>query len=485
MKLYFTDVFDVSEATLADYGAFNISLITDLPLFVDPFLLFNSDNPAYRALHDEIIKYLRFLKDRSVQGNVSPGLLRAWYYFSEVEQNCLGFSVSGHSGHGLGAQFAAALNANMHNIFTSFGEERVTKGSHLEKLCLIANGVGRDTISDFTTNLIKDYLCRYTQTFVQQHLKKEYRKHVAVPKAVFNYETLSWATRRYELPFVDGDYVLLTPRDILTKDDTWINKQDMIRNFEDIPQAIDDAALRGQINEYFYSMLPKEPNKEAYDRAAIKAYLKYPQLIDYFIKRKEDTGDESATISMEKVAESDSVYVRQFGQLVDLLESRTFFYKIAGATEDEARQRIEFFKDVVENKGGHCIFYNKGEPIRKETDAHILFRMTWFATPSDISREVNDGRGPVDFKVSRGASDKTVVEFKLASNPQLERNLEKQLEIYQKASDAKVGFKVIIYFSARELVKVERSLKKLGLAGDDHVYLVDARNDNKPSGSKA
>jgi hypothetical protein len=36
-------------------------LLADLPLFVDPFLLFNSRKPKYRALHDPIIKYLRFL----------------------------------------------------------------------------------------------------------------------------------------------------------------------------------------------------------------------------------------------------------------------------------------------------------------------------------------------------------------------------------------------------------------------------------------
>ena len=485
MKLYFSDVFDVTEQALADYGAFNVSLITDLPLFIDPFLLFNSDNTEYRALHDEIIRYLRFLKDRSVEGVVGPDLLRAWYHFSEVEQNCLGFCVTGHSGHGLGAKFARALNENMHDIFSSFGSEKVTKGSHLEKLCLIANGVGRDTISDFTTNLIKDFLCRYTQTFAQQHLTTEHRKMVAIRKAAFNYETKSWATRRYELPYVDGDFVLLTPRDILTRDDTWINKQYMLRNFEDVPEAIDNAALRGQINEYFYSMLPEDPEKKDYDRATVNAYLKYPELIDYFIKHKEETGDEAVAKSREKVAESDSVYVRQFGLLVDLLNANTEFYSVPGTTEDETRQRIEFFKDVVENKGGHRIFYSKGKAIRKETDAHILYRMTWFASPSDISREVDDGRGPADFKISRGAKDKTLVEFKLASNPQLRRNLEKQLEIYQKASDAKVGFKVIIYFTAEELARVEKFLKELDLVGNTHVYLVDARDDNKPSGSKA
>jgi hypothetical protein len=75
--------------------------------------------------------------------------------------------------------------------------------------------------------------------------------------------------------------------------------------------------------------------------------------------------------------------------------------------------------------------------------------------------------------------------MKLASNTKLERNLEKQLPIYQAASDAKGGIKVIIFFSASEELKVELTLKKLGILGHKDVVLIDARNDNKPSGSKA
>ena len=45
-----------------------ISLVSDLPLFIDPFLLFNSDKPEYRRLPDSIIDYLRFLRDKSVGG---------------------------------------------------------------------------------------------------------------------------------------------------------------------------------------------------------------------------------------------------------------------------------------------------------------------------------------------------------------------------------------------------------------------------------
>jgi len=73
----------------------------------------------------------------------------------------------------------------------------------------------------------------------------------------------------------------------------------------------------------------------------------------------------------------------------------------------------------------------------------------------------------------------------LARNTQLKRNLEHQVEIYKKASDAKRGIKVIVYFSARERKRVAGILKELKLTDDRDVVLVDARNDNKPSGSKA
>lgn len=179
------------------------------------------------------------------------------------------------------------------------------------------------------------------------------------------------------------------------------------------------------------------------------------------------------------------VYVDQFGSLVNLLSQQSAFYSVPGNTTEEALKRIEFLKDVIENKGGHKLFYHKGKPITKEEDIHILYRLTWFASPSNVSREVNDGRGPVDFEISRGSKDKTLVEFKLASNSQLSRNLQKQLEIYKKASDAGKGYKVIFYFSRQELAKVQRTLKFLNMTEDPYVILVDARKDDKPSGSKA
>ncbi|MAT15818.1 MAG: hypothetical protein CMJ46_11190 [Planctomyces sp.] len=75
MKVYFSDWFDVEPEVLDEYGAFNISLINYFPLFIDPFLLFTSEKPEYQKLHDEIIRYLTFLRDQSVLGEVNDGLL--------------------------------------------------------------------------------------------------------------------------------------------------------------------------------------------------------------------------------------------------------------------------------------------------------------------------------------------------------------------------------------------------------------------------
>ena len=94
MDLYFADVFKVRPRTIERYGAFNISLVSDLPLFIDPFLLFNSKKRLYRQLHDRIIEYVAFLRDKSIsQQEQDDGLLRAWYHFPEVKQTWLGFTL--------------------------------------------------------------------------------------------------------------------------------------------------------------------------------------------------------------------------------------------------------------------------------------------------------------------------------------------------------------------------------------------------------
>jgi len=90
LKIYFSDFFNVDAEIIEEYGAINISLINDMPLFIDPFLLFNSEKAEYQEIHKNIIDYLLFLQKQAEQEpNPSKGMLRLWYNFSEVKQTAL------------------------------------------------------------------------------------------------------------------------------------------------------------------------------------------------------------------------------------------------------------------------------------------------------------------------------------------------------------------------------------------------------------
>jgi hypothetical protein len=56
---------------------------------------------------------------------------------------------------------------------------------------------------------------------------------------------------------------------------------------------------------------------------------------------------------------------------------------------------------------------------------------------------------------------------------------------YQKASDAERAIKAIIFFSLDQEDRVLGIPQKLELLGHKDIILIDARADNKPSGSKA
>jgi hypothetical protein len=512
--IYFSDFFNVSRETMKAYGAFDVSLINDLPMFIDPFLLFNSAKPEYQVLHREMIDYLTYLRDKAINSKLDEGSVYAWYVFPEVKQNWLGYSLTGNGGRGLGPDFAAAIHENFNTTFGDFGEEEVPDSPHFEKLTLFDDGVGRDNVSDFTTNLIKKYLLEYTQEFARQHIDPALLKDVGIERVYFNYETQTWASGKYRLPWINNDFVLLTPQDLLTKDELWINQRDLIGDYTEIVDSISNLQLRAQINNYFDHELnlilqekerkrrekalakrkdkhkpvrftrPLEASEAERKRVKWKSIHRFPQLLDYYLALKEDLGDRAETQSQENVNEIRTQFIEQIEKLVNLLDENTDFYSEPADSYEAALKRVHYLKDVIENNDGWRIFYHKnGQPFTRETDVHLLYRLTWFGTAFDVQSEANSGRGPVDFAISFGKANKSLVEFKLARNSQLADNLENQTEIYQKAHRTNKSVKVIVYYNAAELTRVEGILRQLKLEKNPSVVLIDARNDNKQSAS--
>ena len=259
----------------------------------------------------------------------------------------------------------------------------------------------------------------------------------------------------------------------------------MVGRFSLLPEAISDDQLRAQINNYFASQLTRHPKEEERRAAAQATLRKFPELIDYYIRLKEDDGERAVTMAASKVDDTRAVLVEQVKRVLADLGLRTDFLTRPTTSYQESVDRVRAFKAYVEHNDGYKLINRAGRPFSREEEVQLFFGLIWWSTEFDVNREVNNGRGPVDFKVSFGSRDKSLIEFKLASNTSLRRNLQKQLPVYEAANQTRSSVKVIVCYTAQDQRKVAKILQDLKLTGEQSIILIDARSDNKPSGSKA
>ena len=69
-----------------------------------------------------------------------------------------------------------------------YREQEITETSHLEIVGLFDKGIGRDNISDFTTNLILDFLLKYTEAFAKKYIDASLTRQFTVNKSFFDYK---------------------------------------------------------------------------------------------------------------------------------------------------------------------------------------------------------------------------------------------------------------------------------------------------------
>lgn len=483
--LNFSSYFNVDHNLIESYGALDISLINDLPLFIDPFLLFCSDKLEYKEIHRKIVQYILFLKDQvSHRDSLDESMYRALLSFPEVKQNWLGFCENGNSGRGMGIDFAKGLFDGLRTVFSDFGTEAMLESPHVEKFSLIRPNIGKDKISDFTANFSKEYLLEYTQNFAKQHIDGSKLQVVNVDRVVFDYELKRWMPKSFTLPMFNGDYVLLTPRDILTREDTFINRSDMIASAYEFAPSIGDEALRFSFSEFLHSVLSDAKRKKREKDDAIAGFIvKHPEIVNYYLKFKESRKEKARLVSNEQVESVDQFFIDAAAVLSREISKETPFYETPPSSFSAARDRVFYLKHAIEDNDCYKLLWRNGEAPSKESDLQLMFKLVWYGASHDVNREVNNGRGPVDYTVSKGSADKTIVEFKLAKNTKLKQNLENQVEVYKRANNTDSSITVIVFYNESEQAKVERVLNELGLTGNDHIVLIDARRDNKQSAS--
>jgi len=499
--MFFSEYFKVDPELIRAYGTIDISLVCDIPLFVDPMLIFNSDKPEYKELHKSIIRYFHFLYTKSQEG-LHEKEINAWFNFSEVPNNWLGYSLVGNKGLALGTKYAHFLHSNMGFAINTNG---ISKGQHIEKAMLLYEGSGKDKVSDLTVNLIKEYLLDYTEKFAKEYLASDLCKNIPVDKAYFNYDTESFVSKEYYLPFIynsknEVEYVLLTPYDMLREDEPSINRKDFFNRHESIRSAIENDSLRAYINNYItkairdYELKQKTyrrtVSEKSIDKIAKKAFedivKEYPELYDYYIKIRENDTDIIKLQCKEELNKQLQKLLLSSKKLISL------FYENGYSTEEkltarkEAQKRLFYYKHIIENCDGYRNLYVKGERIATENDLQRLFRFVWYGTEFKLDAEVNNGRGQADFIVSMGQRDQNIIEFKLASNSRLD-HIFKQVEIYEAANCTNGSLIAIFYFSEEELQKTKNLVVEQGYEEllDESIFLIDCRSDNKPSASIA
>lgn len=499
--MFFSERFNVSSELIEKYGAVDISLVCDVPLFVDPMLIFNSKKSEYKVLHEKIIKYFHFLYKKAEKG-LTKAEIGAWFNFSEVPNNWLGYSLVGNKGLALGQKYAEFL---YNNIAFAINTNGISKSGHIEKILLLYDGSGKDKISDLTVNMIKGYLCDYTEKFAKEYIDSKYLKKLPVEKAYFDYETESFVSKEYTLPYIYNEkgrieYVLLTPCDLLREDEPAINRKDFLDSYDSVRMTIENETLRAYVNNYLskaikeYEENQTKNNKKVNEKsiAQIEKYAfmelvqEYPELYDYYIKYKENTADLNNAISKEEVEEQSKRLIVAAKSLISIFKEDNYEIKENSTAREEAKSRIQYFKHIIEECDGYKNLYVNGKQIARENDLQRLFKFVWYGTNYKVDAEVNNGRGYADFIVSKGQNNQNIIEFKLASNSSLS-HVFTQIEIYEAANCTDGSLVVIFYFSEEEYVFAKNVVSASGyndMIGES-IYLIDCRNDNKTSASKA
>jgi hypothetical protein len=291
---------------------------------------------------------------------------------------------------------------------------------------LFEENVGPDRLSDMLACILKDEIITYTKRINKELniTKEEY------PQYEFEDGLLINPFKKHNIP------VLLLPQSIL-------HELPIAKDWEDIDRVCREIAeLKEAINqivgEDWRKMALSEKKKVMKEKLmedpelfsiVIEEYRKYE--LDEYDFENDPNGD----YLMNKVA-NEMPY--------------SFPLKFDSKPRDSftiAEMICNKFKDQIENNRVWDLLYFEGKH-RKEAVAQRLFFVVadsyCHAHNLDISPEADGGRGPVDFKMSNGYDDRTVVEMKLTTNPNIVHGFETQIGEYAKAENTNKAIYLVV-----------------------------------------
>jgi hypothetical protein len=194
----------------------------DLPLYLDPFLLWKSPSLQDNALHTAItnaFNHLGFLCNKGLTKQAIDILINA----SECDEVGLGDSAKRR-----GVRIGKKTAQDVLSLFTSIPQVRTSGFIHFEEIQLLIDNIAKDRISDIACSFAKSFLVDFTiQNCNQLHIPL-----ATAPVSVYDYRSNKFLVESINLPFNPENHspVLFVPKRWL-RYMPWINYDDYFSGY--------------------------------------------------------------------------------------------------------------------------------------------------------------------------------------------------------------------------------------------------------------
>jgi hypothetical protein len=406
---------------------FDTILNSDTRLFIDPFLIFKEDAGFWAGAHADIIRHFDHAFLLIAQGNLRPDSLQYrkavdLLEFPEAHELCLGYTATGTRGAGGGEGYAETIAKAIADAI----RRGLEHPRHFEELGILNEGIGRDRISDITATILKPYLIRYTADIAQRHGIPVARHRLRA--GAFDSQRLRWDFAEVDVPTnpFGNKPLLFVPQRVIRELPT-LNAGAWWSSYE-------DERLRQDLNYHIMGKVDK--------RTIVEAARENPDMVRAWMTQQE--GGPQRPYDLAK----DSQGVYQWDEAtLKFADQNPLALATASSPEsffEVIDQLVAQFKLYVEQQGGWSLLWNDNGREKPEDAAQLLFKgiVHHYCRANNIvvDREVELGRGPVDFKFSNGYEQRAHLEIKKVHNGRFWDGIEEQLPIYMRADEVSDGW---------------------------------------------
>lgn len=463
--MYFSDHFaiDVDE----DTEWFDPLLDIDTPLFVDPFLVYAEEEGFWAGSADTIAGHFERGFTLLAGHHESPASLHYrktvdLMTFPEPAEFGLGVTAKSTDGAGGGRGLAKQIVKAM-GIAIEQGLQDLRR---FEELGVLVERIGRDRISDITCNILKGRFIQYTQEVAADHGVP--MRAFEVKNAGFDEVRKRWKPGRVLLPAnpLNDKPLLLTPKRFLRELPT-LNADDWWEYVE--------PGLRDDLNLDIGARLPK---------ARIVALARqHTELVRAWTDARDGEAPTPYDVDRDPEGLHDAERrARGIVERLDLPETPADAESLGAFIQQVTGQ----FKHYVEEEGGWPLLYNE-QQLKPKREAAVqqlykaVVKTAGAARGVHIDREVEFGRGPVDFVFTEGAT-RFVLEIKKLRNGRFWNGLQDQLTSYMESAETNNGWFLAVRYADTPTEKARTQALPQAVSDlrdatglNVHFTLVDAR----------